>query len=422
MNCERERQKPHDEDGRLLPALSARPVSAWSYLLSPEMKTKHSNPRYQPALDDRDPKRKGTDMGVLIADSRDVRYFEQLFRRASGDMNAALDKEADERRRARERLERAVRGTDAASLSSEALRPAAVDGNAVEGQSVPVAGGGELEKAEAAIAVVGPGDPDPVLDPLASAATGATKATQNNIASPAPGAVDLGSNGQIDQTILSYQARQPRNRVQQNVGASASSASLASTDSSAALANNVSNAADAAANRMKNLFIGGWGRLQEAMAAPPSASSPLAPDSAQSAYRPASPAKAARDPEARPTSLPSSDHDPLGLNGAQRSQAHTSSTATAPISAVPNPWAANAAMRAEMQREHVAMRTPFGSTGGGNMSTQRPGFGAQERRESWRGASPHRSGDIQKQSETDPKTEGKQSSSTAMTSDPLGVL
>ncbi len=118
MDCERERIKPHDHEGRALPALSARTISAWTYLLHPDTKSRYRNPRYQPELDDRDPKRKGTDMGVLIADSRDVRYFEQLFQRASGDMNAALDKEADERRRAKERLERAVRGTDAAAAGS----------------------------------------------------------------------------------------------------------------------------------------------------------------------------------------------------------------------------------------------------------------------------------------------------------------
>ncbi len=279
MDNERERQKPQDHDGRVLPALSNRTVSAWSYLLSPEIKQKHRSPRYQPELDDRDPKRKGTDMGVLMADSRDVRYFEQLFRRASGDMNAALDKEAEERRRARERLERAVRGETNGS-PADTPKVVAVDGNA--SGAIPVPGGGELEKADAAGAVVGAGDPDPVLDPLAAAAAGITSTSQPTISasSPAPGAVDLGSNGQFDQAQLSYQTRQPRARPQQAEGplASASSTSLVSSDSTAAMANNVSNAADAAANRMKNLFIGGWGRLQEAMAPPAPGTSPVSHD------------------------------------------------------------------------------------------------------------------------------------------------
>ncbi|KAJ1021839.1 hypothetical protein NDA16_003602 [Ustilago loliicola] len=438
MDCERERQKPQDQDGRLLPVLSSRTVSAWSYLLSPEVKKKHRNPRYQPELDDRDPKRKGTDMGVLIADSRDVRYFEQLFRRASSDMNASLDKEAEERRRARERLERAVRGDNSANASSDALKIPGADASAVDGQAATVAqvpGGGELEKADATIAVVGAGDPDPVLDPLASAAAaaGASTTAQNKsiASSPAPDAVDLGTNGQIDPTRLSYQARQPETRAQQpGVSlAPASDATAASPDSAAAMANNVSSAADAAANRMKNLFIGGWGRLQEAMAAPAPESSPVGHDSvqSQSSARPASPMKAAgaaHPSVSAPTSLASkasANQDPLSL-GSEHTAQPNAQPAAAPSHAAYNPWAANTSVRAEMQREHVAMRAPFGSVPQSHANAVRPDYGADDRQQSWKGAPYARSGEGHGKQGQEAKAEGKQSSSTAVTSDPLGVL
>ncbi|SPO31360.1 related to YMR1 - Phosphatidylinositol 3-phosphate phosphatase [Ustilago trichophora] len=420
MDNERERQRPQDEDGRVLPSLSARTVSAWSYLLSPDTKKRHRNPRYQPELDDRDPKRKGTDMGVLIADSRDVRYFEQLFRRASGDMNAALDKEAEERRRARERLERAVRGTDAAVLSMDSPK---VVGDAGVAEVATKPSGGELERADAAIAVVGAGDPDPVLDPLAAAAAavnaaGASSTPQNKgtATSPAPGAVDLGTNGQIDQTLLSYQARQPRSRPQPGVPTSStpSSAPAAPADSSTAMANNMSSAADAAANKMKNLFIGGWGRLQEAMAAPPSEVSSLPHDSAQSAYRPASPAKAAD-----PAALSSTNNDPLRCDSEQGAQAHSNAGSAPPLHNAYNPWAANTSVRAEMQREHVAMRSSFSGGNGGNANAPRPA--ANERQQSWKATSYTGNNASHEQSAVNTKAEEGKSSST-ITSDPLGVL
>ena len=427
MDNERERQRPQDEDGRVLPALSTRTVSAWSYLLSPDIKTKHRNPRYQPELDDHDPKRKGTDMGVLIADARDVRYFEELFRRASGDMNAALDKEAEERRRARERLERAVRGTDAAASSTETPRVVASDGLSEAEQTSTAAaasGGSELEKADAAIAVVGAGDPDPVLDPLAAAAAGTSSTTQSKAiaSSPAPGAVDLGTNGQIDPTRLAYQARQPRNRTQQ-VGASPTpSAAVDPADSATAMANNVTSAADAAANKMKNLFIGGWGRLQEAIATAPPEASHLSHDAVQTAPRPVSPAKVGH-----PNSLTPSSHDPLGSNGQHGDRAGLQGTTTPIGHNAYNPWAASTGVRAEMQREHVAMRASFGSANASNLNFGRPGLAANDRQQqSWQ-APPHAengngSGESQQQNAAQATSDAGTPASTAITSDPLGVL
>ncbi|EPQ25757.1 uncharacterized protein PFL1_06624 [Pseudozyma flocculosa PF-1] len=144
MDCERERLAPRDDEGRALPPLPSRTVSAWDHLLSESSRQRFRNPQYEPELDERDPKRTGTgtDMGVLFVDPRDVRYFERLFKRDGQEMNAALEREADERRRARERLERAVRG------ESVTTPPVLAEGDA-NGN-----GGGA---GTATVAVVGPG-------------------------------------------------------------------------------------------------------------------------------------------------------------------------------------------------------------------------------------------------------------------------
>lgn len=418
MDCERERFKPQDHDGRALPALSTRTISAWTYLLRPDVKNKHRNPNYKPELDDRDPKRKNTDMGVLIADSRDVRYFEQLFQRASGDMNAALDKEAEERRRARERLERAVRGIDTPNASSEALKVVGADGASSAENTVAtciaVSGGGELEKPAVTTAVVGANDPVPVLNPLAAAAAavGGNKAgspSKGIASSPAPGAIDLALNGHVDATRLAYQARQPRSRTHANASSSAPSAA---TDSPTAMANNVSSAADAAANRMKNLLIGGWGRLQEAMAAPASEASALPPDTSPTRPQRSSPAKLDQDPR-------TSSHQP-SLRALNEHSSHTHAhTALAP--AVHNPWAVNANMRAEMQREHVAMRSSLSSAGAHTADPARPAYGVSERQQSCARSAYPSTGAIDAHPSTDSNADASKSSSNLM-SDPLGVL
>lgn len=278
LNCDRQRLRPEDIDGKILPPLSSKTVSAWGHLLAGETKKRFANPSYQPELDDRDPKRVGTDMGVLIADARDVRYFERLFQKAEGDMNAYLDKEADERRRAKDRLERAVRGGEgSANASSTNL---ATD---------PV--------------TVGPGDVDPVLNPL-------------GVALPTPGAVELTRN--VDQTKLAYQARQPRSHQP---------ATSPAPDGSADAAPNMQTAADAA-NRMKNLFIGGWGRLQEAMASPTSAENGF-------------------DVPPRKSSVSDLQHD-----------TRPRSESEMPLFAKQgNPWTASNGIRDEMHREHVSMRS-----------------------------------------------------------------
>ncbi|PWZ01275.1 phosphatases II [Testicularia cyperi] len=401
MDCERERLRPQNEDGRLLPSLDTRTVSAWTHLLSDATKAKFTNPEYKPELDDRDPKRRGTDMGVLIADPRDVRYFERLFGRAEGDMNAGLDREAEERRRARERLERAVRGDKvgaAASSSSVSLAADAEDPDS------------------ATIAVVEAGDPDPVLNPLQSAATmskGSSRDSQSGNAasakSVAAGVVDLvtsssssnssqsmsqsASSTGIDASKLSYQARQPRALPPSSSTATArfgSGPSPAATGAGAGLgaggdtldsagvdtsmAANVSNVADVAANRMKNLFIGGWGRLQEAMAAPVSPGGSM---------EPSTPAMPPRSQSHQTTSNVSQDASPWVQStsslAAENSGTLPSATATSapapppaqasasrgplgPSASISNPWATGSShLRSEMEREHGLMRTHIGT-------------------------------------------------------------
>lgn len=419
MDCERERQKPHDEEGRVLPALSVRTVSAWSYLLSEKTKQKHRNPRYQPELDDRDPKRKGTDMGVLIADSRDIRYFEQLFRRAPGDMNVALDKEAEERRRARERLERAVRGIDAAVPTTDTPRIVGPTGSVAEDKSA------DLEKQSAAIAVVGPGDPDPVLDPLASAAAGLSASTQDKgfATSPAPGAVDLPVNGQNDQAQLKYEPRQARTRAQQVAAPvdSVSPTSASPLDSRNGMTNNVSSAADAAANRMKNLLIGGWGRLQEAIAAPGADAPSMSHATAVSGDQPVTPIRPTEDSSPASLNVETLPHQ-RSLNGDVGKRANLHAPSASSARSANNPWASNTGVRAEMQREHVAMHAPFSGPNRSFSHHGRPGLAANEDQQRWSGPARAKPGADRDQEASQVAADANPGSSTALTSDPLGVL
>lgn len=329
LNCDRQRLRPEDVDGKILPPLSTKTVSAWTYLLSAETRSQFANPSYQPALDDRDPKRIGTDLGVLIADARDVRYFERLFQKAEGDMNAALDKEADERRRAKDRLERAVRGGEEstnASLSN--LKDATA------------------KDPDPTIAVVGPGDVDPVLNPIAMA----LQSDSHRAASPTPGAVDLAHKGHVGPAKLAYKARQPRT-VQP------------ASDGPVDVGANFQGAADAA-NRMKNLFVGGWGKLQDAMASP--VSTPVAVDKF--------------DVPPRKSSVTDLGQTALQQDTPSRT---TGTVSEMPLFAAPkhgsNPWTTSNGIRDEMHREHVSMRsrihdsrTPATNTGPQSWSTSMP--------------------------------------------------
>lgn len=65
--------------------------SVWDYLLDPETKAAFVNSRYDPELND--VKRPKTDMGVLMPEGKDVRFWPALFRRSDQDLNAYIDAE-----------------------------------------------------------------------------------------------------------------------------------------------------------------------------------------------------------------------------------------------------------------------------------------------------------------------------------------
>jgi hypothetical protein len=192
-------------------------------------------------------------------------------------------------------------------------------------------------------------------------------------------------------------------------------------DSSAATAANVSSAADAAANRMKNLLIGGWGRLQEAMASPAIAPSETTPAPYQAGGHSeggysASPGSAqpTTDRHEAPTaSAQSYNADPLQQSYKQRmpgSAAHT----------VHNPWAAATSVRAEMQREHVAMRSTLSGAGAHGLGAPHRSQGAGANQPSRHDQAPNGRDGVHESSGSESKTDVK--TSAGITSDPLGVL
>lgn len=254
-NCERDRRKP--DNGKA--PVAQRTVSMWNAVLSDEVRSKWLNPQYDRGLDD--PKREGSDMGVLFADPKDVQFFSQLFRRDHDEMNALVVAEAEERKRLKE-------ADIAAAANNRGGGPNEVDGvvigPAVEGQ-------GE----------------DPVLDGIAS----------------------TGRHGTVDLSSLAYQPRTPRamgdsrtmprsaaaspaGRAIPPFGATATNGSPSADDPlSSPPGAAVPTAADAAA-RMKTLFLGGWARVQDAVSG----------GSAQS-------------PQPSRAASPAHNHNPLGREG-----------------------------------------------------------------------------------------------------------
>lgn len=91
-NCERDRRVG---DGGIAPV--ERTYSVWDFLNSPEEMEKNHNPTYDASLDDS--KRPKADMGVLLPNSKDVRFWYELFGRTDEEMNgktsASLVKNVD---------------------------------------------------------------------------------------------------------------------------------------------------------------------------------------------------------------------------------------------------------------------------------------------------------------------------------------
>ncbi|KAL0577882.1 phosphatidylinositol-3-phosphatase ymr1 [Marasmius crinis-equi] len=83
FNCERERRV--GEGGNAPPV--DRTVSVWDFFNSPEEIEQNRNPSYDPSLDDPKSRAQGADMGVLIPNSKDVRFWHELYGRTDDEMN-----------------------------------------------------------------------------------------------------------------------------------------------------------------------------------------------------------------------------------------------------------------------------------------------------------------------------------------------
>ncbi|GMK59286.1 hypothetical protein CspeluHIS016_0703010 [Cutaneotrichosporon spelunceum] len=73
-------------------ALSGKPyisrtVSAWEWFELPAQRASYLNPDYKPELDDRTNRGPDADMGVLLPDPLDVRFWHRLFKRGDEEMN-----------------------------------------------------------------------------------------------------------------------------------------------------------------------------------------------------------------------------------------------------------------------------------------------------------------------------------------------
>lgn len=82
-NCERERRV--DETGGPPPFEST--ISIWDWLDTPEETEKNRNPDYDPSLDDLDRRDGKPDMGVLLPNPKDIRFWHTLYGRTDEEMN-----------------------------------------------------------------------------------------------------------------------------------------------------------------------------------------------------------------------------------------------------------------------------------------------------------------------------------------------
>jgi myotubularin-related protein 6/7/8 len=84
-NCERERRVG---DGGLPPF--ERTISVWDFFNSPAEMEQNVNPTYEPSLDDPTNRAPGADMGVLFPNSKDVRFWNELYGRTDDEMNGRV--------------------------------------------------------------------------------------------------------------------------------------------------------------------------------------------------------------------------------------------------------------------------------------------------------------------------------------------
>ena len=85
FNCERERKVG---DGG--PPPCDRTVSIWDFLNSPAETVQNRNPAYDPTLDDPSSRSADSDMGVLLPNPKDVRFWHELYGRTDEEMNGKL--------------------------------------------------------------------------------------------------------------------------------------------------------------------------------------------------------------------------------------------------------------------------------------------------------------------------------------------
>lgn len=90
-NCERDRR--YGEDG-MVP--SERTASLWDFLNSSPQVEKHRNQAYDSSLDDPTRRDGKADMGVLVPDPRDVRFWYELYGRTDEEMNGRISQVRDE--------------------------------------------------------------------------------------------------------------------------------------------------------------------------------------------------------------------------------------------------------------------------------------------------------------------------------------
>ncbi|KAG9012090.1 hypothetical protein FRB93_002233 [Tulasnella sp. JGI-2019a] len=85
-NNERERRTPVTQTG----GPCERTRSVWDFLNSNAERSKHLNSDYDTSLDDRASRLPGADMGVLLPDAKDVRFWNELYGRTDEEMNGRL--------------------------------------------------------------------------------------------------------------------------------------------------------------------------------------------------------------------------------------------------------------------------------------------------------------------------------------------
>ncbi|KIM65373.1 hypothetical protein SCLCIDRAFT_1212543 [Scleroderma citrinum Foug A] len=84
-NCERERRRGEDS---VVP--SERTAALWDFLNSSSQVELHKNPSYDPSLDDTSNRESNSDMGVLIPNAKDVRFWHELYGRTDEEMNGKI--------------------------------------------------------------------------------------------------------------------------------------------------------------------------------------------------------------------------------------------------------------------------------------------------------------------------------------------